>query len=272
VRLVPGVRVDGDTLAGEVTVDPRFNARWLAGPDTRVRVAAGQYSQFPTTLQLAPVVGDPALGHATSRQVAAGVETAIARRWEVGLEGYGKWSEGLVEQDVGEAPRGGVEGRAFGLELTSRYRLREKFFAWFSAAIARAERDGETFDYDQPWAFNVVASWTFVPTWNAGVRYRAAAGMPFTPVEDGLYVAADDSYLPIYGETNSERLPDYHKVDLHLEKTFRGRWWSLTAYGELWWVPSGSNTMYLAYRYDYDESQQVSGPAVLPLIGLRGEL
>ncbi|MFZ5476146.1 MAG: TonB-dependent receptor plug domain-containing protein [Myxococcota bacterium] len=271
VRLVPGVRVDGDTLSGEVAVDPRFNARWYRG-DTRVRLAAGQYSQFPSTLQLAPVVGDPTLGRATSRQVAAGVETAIAGRWEVGVEGYGKWSEGLVEQDLGEAPVGGIEGRAYGVELTSRYRLRERFFAWVSAALARAERDGETFDYDQPWAFNVVASWSFLPTWSAGARYRAAAGLPYTPVEDGLYLGADDTYAPIFGETNGARLPAYQKVDVHLEKTFRGKGWSLTAYGEVWWVPSGSNTMYLVHRYDYDASEAVHGPALLPLVGVRGEL
>lgn len=272
VRVVPGLRVDGDTLSGGWAVDPRVNARWTVGPDTRLRAAAGIYSQFPTTPQLAPIVGDPSLGKATSRQVAAGVETAVAGRWEVALEGWARDDEGLVEQDVGEAPVGGVTGRAWGVEATSRYRLRERFFTWLSVAVGHAERDGATFDYDQPWAVNLVGSWDFLPTWNAGLRYRASRGLPYTPVADGLYLGESDSYAPIYGETNSVRLPDYHKVDAHLEKTFSGNWWSLTVYGEVWWVPAGSNTMYAAYRYDYDETQLVHGPPVLPLLGVRGEL
>ena len=271
VRLVPGLRVGYDTLVGAATVDPRFLVRWQAGPDTRIRAGVGQYSQYGTVAQLSEGTGDPGAGPSAAQQVAVGFDHAIAGRWEVGIDGWAKRMQGLFFTDLDGTVRGGVEGDAWGVELTSRYRIRDRFFASAAVAFGHATRDGDVFDYDQPWSGNIAASWTFRPTWNVGVRYRLAAGLPYTPVEDGLYLAASDTYAPVYGERNSLRQVPYQKVDVHLEKTFHTRHFQLTAYTELWWVPGGSNVMYLAYRYDYDESAPVGGPSFIPLVGIRAE-
>ena len=53
----------------------------------------------------------------------------------------------------GEAARG-VDGHAWGVEISSRYRLRERFFTWLSINIGESIRDGIAFDYDQPFALN----------------------------------------------------------------------------------------------------------------------
>lgn len=271
VRLVPGLRADYDTLTAAPTVDPRFLARWQIGPDTRLRAGVGQYSQFGSVAQLSAVTGDPGAPPVEARQLAVGLDHAIAGRWEVGLDGWAKQMEGLFLTELDGTVSGGVSGEAWGVEVTSRYRIRDRFFASAAFAFGYAERDGVVFDYDQPWSGNVAASWTFLPTWNAGLRYRVSAGLPYTAVEDGLYLAASDTYAPLYGARNAERYEPYQKLDLHLEKTFHTRLLKITAYGELWWVPSGNNVMYLAYRYDYDESAPVAGPSAIPLVGIRAE-
>lgn len=271
VRLVPGLRADYDTLSGAYTVDPRFLARWQIGADTRVRAGAGQYSQFGTVAQLSPVTGDPGAPPSRAQQAAVGIDHAIAGRWEVGVDGWAKRMDGLFLTELDGTVTGGVEGEAWGVELTSRYRIRDRFFASVAFAFGHAERGGVVFDYDQPWSGNFVASWTFLPTWNAGLRYRVSAGLPYTAVEDGLYLAASDTYTPVYGARNAERYAPYQKLDLHLEKTFHTRLVKVTVYGELWWVPSGNNVMYLAYRYDYDDSAPVAGPGAIPLVGIRAE-
>ncbi len=272
IRVVPGARVDADSLSGTVTADPRLNARWQIAPDTQVRAAAGVYSQFPRTEDLDPGIGDVTLLPAHSRQAALGFSTALFGRLEFGMEAYAKDTVNLTDSAPGARPHDGVHGFAYGGEVETRYRLRDRFFASLSLSAGHSARDGEVFDYDQPWTFNAVGSWTFLPMWNVGLRVRAASGLPYTPVLDGEYIAATDSYLPILGATNGERLPTYTKIDLHLEKTFPIRWASVTLYGEVWWVPSGSNTMYLAYRYDYDDSAAIAGPSIVPLLGIRGEL
>ncbi|GDX80333.1 collagen-binding protein [Deltaproteobacteria bacterium] len=271
LRFVPGVRVDGDTLSGAAIVDPRFNARWRIGADEQLRVALGQYSQFAQTAWLAPGVGDPTLPPSVSRQAAIGFDYAIAHRLEVALSGWGKVSENLVEAEPGEPPVGGVSGTAYGLEVESRYRIRNLFFASLALTLAHSEHDDHVSDYDQPWAFNLIGSWSFLPTWNAGLRYRASEGLPYTAVIDGAYQADDDTYTPVYGETNGARLPAFQKIDVHIQKDLRFRTWSLALYSELWFVPPGSNVMYEAWSYDYDAVGEVRGPVFIPLLGARGE-
>jgi hypothetical protein len=269
LRVAPGLRVEHDTLTGTPVVDGRGLVRWNAGPDTRLRVAGGTYTQFPTLVQLR--AGVPDAGPARSQQLAVGADHAIAGRWEVGVEGWAKRMRELVVQEPDGTLRGHQDGEAAGVELTSRYRLRDVFFASAALTVGRSVRGGRTADFDQPWATNLVASWDVAPTWNLGVRYRAAAGLPYTPVVDGTYDAATDTYLPVFGEVNGARYPTYQKLDVRAQKTM---WWGRTkveAYGELWWVPAGANTMYQAYRYDYDAVAPVRGPTFLPLVGIRGE-
>lgn len=270
-RFVPGVRIDGDTLSDEVTLDPRLNARWQIGSDERLRLAVGQYSQFARSEWLSPVAGTPDLPAMVSRQAAFGFDYAIAQRLELELDAYAKQLSGMVDLTPGEAPRGGVEGFAYGAEVQLRYRLLGVFFASLGVSAGRSEREGVAYDYDQPYGVNLIGSWSFAPTWNVGLRYRVAAGLPYTPIVDGTYNATADSYQPVYGGENSARLPAYQKIDAHIQKDWKFRTWNLALYTELWLVPPGSNAMYVVYNYDYDDSAQVTGPVFIPLLGARGE-
>ena len=114
-----------------------------------------------------------------------------------------------------------------------------------------------------------MVSWDFKPDWNAGLRYRHASGLPYTPIEDGLYDGDLDRYLPILGETNSARMANYQKLDLHLERDIVFSTWTLSLYTEAWWVPSSANGLYPVYSYDYSEQTMVVGPAFVPLVGAR---
>lgn len=266
----PGVRVQWDSFSGQPALDPRLSARW--GQDlVRLRGAVGRYHMAPRLDWLGGGIGDPTLPVARSDQASLGVDLVLAGRWEIGVEGWAKTFSDVVVVDVGESARA-VDGQAWGIELTNRYRLKDHFFSWASLTIGRAWREDAAFDFDQPFAVNVVGSWDFLPLWNVGIRYRYGRGLPYTPVDGAIYDGTRDRYDPVLGETNSARLPDYQKVDLHLERTLQARNWSLVAYGELWWVPPANNVMYLAHSYDYSETATVAGPGFLPLLGLRAEI
>ena len=126
-------------------------------------------------------------------------------------------------------------------------------------------------DYDQPFVFNLVASWDFAPHWNGGLRYRYASGLPVTPLQ-GSYDGDTDTWRPVPLAENSGRMPNYQKVDLHIDRTWTFQTWRLVGYVEAWWVPPRSNAMYTVYSYDYSETQSVAGPPFVPLVGLRAEI
>ena len=133
----------------------------------------------------------------------------VAERLEFSLDGYYKRLSGLYDLDPEGLLQRNLSGDAVGGELQARYRLRDLFFSSLSVAVARATRGGALYDYDQPFSLNFAASWTFRPTWNIGLRYRYATGLPYTPAVDGIYDATTDRYTPVFGATNSARLPPY---------------------------------------------------------------
>jgi TonB-dependent Receptor Plug Domain len=273
LSLQPGVRVQGDVAgadgganASRVDVDPRLTVQLQLDQDTRLRAAAGVYHQRPELDALDPQGGSNDLDSTRALQAAAGVDLALAGRWELGLDGWAKRIDGAIEFEPGTIVEP-VDGSAVGIELSSRYRLRDRFFSWFGLTLGRATRDGAPFDYDQPYALNVVASWNFRPGWSIGARYRYAAGLPNTPIIGGIYQADTDSYTAIEGAVNTERMPDYQKVDLQIEREWLFRAWSLSAYAALWWVPESGNALYPVYSYDYSERKLVVGPPFIPLVG-----
>ena len=267
----PGARLQGDTASGTWAVDPRLTVQGEVAPDLRVRAAAGRYTQAPALDALSPVTGDATLGLSRADEAAVGLDLAVAGRLEFGVDAWGKLLHDVLVEDAGEAPRA-VDGAAWGVELTSRYRLRERFFTWLGVTLGRASRDGVPFDFDQPYAGSFVASWDFHPGWNAGLRYRIAAGLPYTPVLYGTYDGDADTWSPVLGAVNSARLPVYQKLDAHIERQWTFNRWKLVTYAEVWWVPPGANALYNVYSYDYSESALVAGPPILPLLGGRVEL
>ncbi|HNM94899.1 MAG TPA: aldehyde dehydrogenase family protein, partial [Mycobacterium sp.] len=167
---------------GEVKYGAEF-FRWFAEEAVRI---GGRYTQAPSTDDLSPSTGDPELPVTSSWSGALGLDATIARRLELGVDGWYRSVSDAVVEVPGEVPTT-ADGYAWGVELTSRYRLRERFFFGAWAAVGHAERGGAPFDYDQPYAGSVLGSWDFKPGWNAGLRYRVAAGLPYTPVADSVY-------------------------------------------------------------------------------------
>ncbi len=275
LALYPSLRIDADSLSRAAVFDPRLSARYSLADDTRIRAGAGIYSAFAPTLYVG-VLGVEDLPPAHSYQVATGFDHAFAGRLEVALDGWLSRTDQLWARRLDGTVATGVYARGQGFELTSRYRLREKFFAWVALSTMRTEREVDGVwapgEYDQPFAGSFVGSWDFAAHWNVGLRYRVSSGLPDTPIVDGVYDATTDSYVPVYGALWSERLPTYQKVDAHLERRLNFNSWNLTLYAEAWWVPAVSNVMYQAWRYDYDQVEAVHGPGFVPLVGARGEL
>lgn len=269
--LRPGLRVQVDSLSQSIALDPRVSVRAPVGSVVTLEAAAGRYSQAPSGDALSPIVGDPSLETGWADQAQVGAEFVVQDRWELGVEAWGKQLTNVVVERLGEAPEA-VSGTAWGVEFTSRYRIRERFFSWASVTLGHAERGGALFDYDQPLAVAVVGSWDINTRWNAGLRYRYATGLPFTPIVGGVYNGDEDRYDAVLGETNSARLPNVQKIDGHLEYSFPLRTWTLVAFIEAGYVPKANNGMYTVYSYDYSQTALVAGPGFLPLVGVRADL
>ncbi|MFK7929463.1 MAG: TonB-dependent receptor plug domain-containing protein [Myxococcota bacterium] len=273
VEFFPGARVGVDSLTGAALLEPRLAARWQIADQTAVKLAGGRYVQTPALLDLMQSVGNPDLPLTRAWQVSAGWEQTFAQRLELNLDVYGKALTDAQLARPDGAPEVFEEGRAYGAELVTRYRLRERFFLWGWAGIARTQVKRQDkwvpAAFDQPLNLGFVASWDVSNRWNLALRWRYGSGLPWTPVTGGLYNANNDTWSPVLGESFSERFPAYTKLDLVVGRSFVFDRWTLAIRAELWYVPRRANVLYPTWNDDWSEQGWVRGIPFLPLLGGR---
>ncbi|MDY0279417.1 MAG: carboxypeptidase-like regulatory domain-containing protein [Salinivirgaceae bacterium] len=136
------------------------------------------------------------------------------------------------------------DGNAYGLDFLFKYN-KDQVYLWFVYSMGFVNRTAEFIDlefeqyeqtfpthFDRRHTINLVASYTFGKglLWEVSGRWNFGSGFPFTP-NQGFYESitfpniyedytTSQGYLQVlYGETNSKRLPTYHRFDINLKHT-----------------------------------------------------
>jgi len=282
--VLPGVRVDYYRENQRWTVDPRLTVRYRLMEGTVLKGGVGYFQQPPTADQTDDALGNPDLYNLRSSHTSLGVEQVIVEGIDVQLAGFYKWLDRLVIRnpaffsDPQATPYlSGGTGRILGLELLIRARVGEWFSGWLAYTFQRSYRkDGpgtkeRLFDFDQPHILTAVGTFELGSGWSAGFRFRLVSGNPFTPVIGSIYDAASDTYVPVFGETNSGRLGTFHQLDLRVDKLWTFETWRLGVYLDVQNVYLRENPEGYSYSYDYSNRQPISGIPILPILGVKGE-
>lgn len=74
--------------------------------------------------------------------------------------------------------------------------------------------------YEATHSATVVLAWKH-KDYSLGIRASYATGLPFTPVDYAVYNEEEDSYLPIFGESNSVRARNFVRIDLNGKKMWK---------------------------------------------------
>ncbi|MCI1753127.1 MAG: carboxypeptidase-like regulatory domain-containing protein [Flavobacteriales bacterium] len=129
-------------------------------------------------------------------------------------------------------------GSAYGADMLVKYE-NKGLYVWFVYSLNFVDRfDGEN-TYNPIWDrrnnVNLVTSYTFGKheSWKASARWNYGSGFPFTqnqgfyerlPFSNGTstdITSANGDLAIIYGPLNGGRLPDYHRLDLGITKTWK---------------------------------------------------
>ena len=111
------------------------------------------------------------------------------------------------------------KGTSYGIEITAKKEV-GKLRGWAGYSYSRAKRkfaeinDGRTFNafFDRPHEINLVTSYDLNRRWNIGMNYTYFTGGPISsPIS---FYKFNDQEIPIYGQKNNDRLPDYQRLDL----------------------------------------------------------
>jgi hypothetical protein len=196
------------------------------------------------------IPSDKKINPASSRQLSAGWRASfIEGLFDAEVNVYHKTLENLASYREGyvnlmgdgnwknKVETGGT-GEAWGAEFFLRKNL-GKWNGFASYTWSRATRQFENinkgeeylYDYDRPHNFAISlnreiskklslnAAWVF----ESGIPFTPVVGRMFTPSTDYFYSSVDDPHIYeafIYGERNSERMRNYHRLDLALHYSY----------------------------------------------------
>ena len=227
LTLAPGLRLDASGMGGGPILSPRLSATLGLGRSTRLRAAAGRYTQSPGYEKLIfsdYLVDQVDLDYEHARHLTLGVERDLFAGLNARVDLYHKRFDRLIvgrleteeerlarvarydfppelqsevptEAIVTSTPTNDGRGESYGLDL---YVTRggPRLSGWLSYTLGWARRQGYgrtyAFDYDRRHSGTLVATYRFSPRFELAATARAASGFPRTPFV-GLRVASTET-------------------------------------------------------------------------------
>ena len=179
------------------------------------------------------------------------------------------------------------QGIARGIDLLMKYNDKN-LYLWLAYSIGEVTRDDGIRVYnpnfDRRHNLNFVSNYSFGKerSWLASLRYNFGTGFPFTPTQlfyseqafvddrgqaslDYDYTTANGEPGVLYGELNDRRLPNYHRVDISLARTFKFE------HDQQLEVSAGATNI-LNYEnifyYNRNENKRVNQLPIMPTVSL----
>ncbi|HYS10142.1 MAG TPA: TonB-dependent receptor [Myxococcales bacterium] len=290
LSLTPGLRADlyhygASEPHTNWTLSPRLTARWELSETVALKAGIGLYSEGARNGDAAYPFGNPGVVPERAWQATLGTELRPLPGLFLSVEGFYKGLYDLIVrtdavQTVNGVTRAQIldnagNGRVFGLELLFRKELTERFFGWIAYTLSRSDRfdrpgqPQRLFDFDQTHNLTIIASYKLGRGWQIGGRLRIISGNPDTPVLGARYLANFDAYLPIYGPTNSLRVPIFHQLDVRVDKVWTYDSWMLDVYLDVLNLYNHRSIEGSAYSYDFSQHAYFEGLPVVPTLGLK---
>jgi hypothetical protein len=239
-----GVRAQRSELTDSTTVDPRFGLAWRITPDATFSLTGGRYHQPPTYVELTLNRGNFELKDAEARHMIAGLEVNLAEGARVRAEVYRKLYDNVpVFEDADSiAPSGRLvndgEKRVTGVDVLLEKRAKDGAFGSVIATLSESrslDALGEWYadDFDYRRMLMLTGGVPLVGGWRASGRWRYVGGRPFTQfpiveLEDGSY-----DLVPDFESRNQVRYPDYHRLDLRMDRRLDFAGWGTSLFFEV---------------------------------------
>ena len=222
-----GIRSDYYDLSKEGVVDPRVSLRYDITKELHTQASWGIYHQFAEPYLYNSVNGNPGLSAQSARHVTAGTEYATDL-FMCRIEVYSKTYSDLVLRSSSTNYVNLGDGIARGVDFFLKYGgfLRTPVSGWISYSYLHSRRMqardlAENIVYEEaPSSFDITNNLTIVGKvqviqfLSIGMTLRCATGKPVTPIVGAIPEAGGEYYEPIQGPVNSERLPNFIRLDL----------------------------------------------------------
>ena len=293
--LTPGIAIAYDDYTEQNFIEPKLQSRLLLNDDWAFTAAYGDYHKLPDNFgSYTKDFGNPDLKQTEATHYELGIEHQFNESWFWKVEGYYKDLNNLIvsrasadsypdlsAEEYNALPRytNDANGEAWGFEFFTNKILSDDWYGWLSIAYSETKRKnlitGESFkyNYDQPWIVNLVSNYQLNQDWQVGFKWRYQSGQLVTPI-----IAAEDAndadnpglFNPIYADLNSKRLPDYHRLDVRADRSFKYDDWQMDLYFEVLNIYGQENVV--GYNYenaDYSKRENETDLPTIPAVGIK---
>ena len=289
LSLNAGIRADYGSRNKDWTGSPRILLSYQPSARLKISASGGRFYQNLPLLLLSRNPLNETLPAMESTHYTAGLEYLLSEDTRLTLECYRKDYDrfpmdpsqpGLFLLDEGfsytrSVVAGDGKARTRGLELMVQKKLSGNVYGLAGLSLFKARYRGadglwRNRKYDNRWIFSVEGGYKPGRYYEFSLRWIAAGGGPYTPLD---LDASKTHKRMVHDENriNQSRYPDYHSMNIRIDRRFNFGHTNLIFYLSIWNVYNQKNIAEY-YWNDKEQKQDVIYQwRILPLFGLEYE-
>ncbi len=258
-----GFRVDGNSFTENTNTpnfSPRFSLSYKLTGKSYLNANLGRYYQLPAYTILGYGLGNNFYNqdadYIKCEHAVLGLEYNPSNYSKITLETfykqYDNYPFSIIDSNslanlggdfgvIGNEDISSIsQGRSYGVEFLAQQKLSSSIYGIMSVTFYLSEfenKNGELIPsaWDNRFIFNMTAGKKFKRNIELGLKFRYSGGAPYTPIDlaTSSNVAIwniNQSGVLNYNKLNTERLKNFHGLDLRLDKKWYFNNWSLNAY------------------------------------------
>jgi len=293
LSLTAGLRFDYFSYLNNSGVfSPRLSASLDVLPNLKLNAAVGLYHQAPPMVWLLSFPQNRDLQFLRTRQLVGGLEWYPSEDLKVTFEVFDKdyrdyaTSVALPQLSYGNAGAGfvafGLEelvsesfGYARGVEIFLQKKLTSNFYAIANYSFSRIEfagRDGvlrpSTFDFRH--IITAILGYKFSDDFELSVKWRFVGSQPTSPTNLPASRALGQLIVD-FNNFNGDRLPEYHRLDIRLDKRFFFTGWNIVTFIDIQNAYARQNVERLIWNERKQDVDRVLQFGFLPVGGVKVE-
>jgi outer membrane cobalamin receptor len=290
LAVTAGVRLDRYSFLSATRVSPRAGVSVDLTREWSVRGSAGRFYQQPFFLFLTAFPGNRSLSPFRADHLVLGTDVTRGPMRMTAEVFQKRYAEYPVSSDVPSLSLANVgdtfavreilfplvsagTGVARGIELSLEQRAgTSPFYGQLNVAVSRTRHAGAdgvrrpgSFDY--PVVVNALGGYRLSPKWDVSLRAAYLSGRPVTPY-DAVLSSAQRRGVYELARINGDRAPDYVRLDVRVDRTFRINDQPVTVFAGVQNVTNRRNIAGYSWdrRANTQSTQEQLG--IFPILGL----
>lgn len=288
-----GTRLDYFSFNNNYHLSPRISLSYRFSAQTSLNVSGGAYHQNLPLILLFQNEKNKELKDPVSYHYVFGISHLLKENTRLSVEAYYKeydhlpldpqqpslfivdelfYREGYSDHsaivDTGKA-------RSYGIELTLQKKLKSKFYGLLGASYSKTRY--QDFNgiwrnrvHDNRYIFSVEGGYKPDKNWEFSLRWIFAGGTPYTPFDIEASTAVNSGIFDV-NKINEVRSPDYHSLNVRLDKRFNFKNSNLVIYLMVWNVYNRKNIAFHFWNKFENKPDVEYQWSTIPVLGFEFE-